>query len=467
MVKVITQETFDAVVKENVEEFEMELEEARKDAIQQFIAQGVDLTNIVTNGPGEGGQTHTIVVTLTNLSKQLDNEVLEDAEVMKSLEELETECNIDLAHRIMAEKNGAFPLIVRCLKHYQKNSDLRDQCLKTMASLIQGYPDIVTHEGIELLCTVLDEDSSLSTVTLVLNVLCHSCRMHENNRESFMANFKLAARIRKLLESPPTRNQAEVVVKCCQLIRAVVSDDDVRVEFGRAHEYACMIAEQENGLELLTSLLMEFQTEKTVISELLPTLSRLAVRNEFCQKIVELGGLEFVMDVLAKYYEDKELVESSFFLIKSLAGNDDVKREVSKGNAVPLIAAALGRHKCVTSLAEMGCAAIAALCLRTPDNAAAFVANGVGQLVVDILKTHKLKVGVERQASMAIRNIVSRRKDLTTVFIEAGVEDLLQTAMKRSQRAPTVEIKAALRDLGCHVQLHEEWTGKGGANMTN
>jgi hypothetical protein len=24
-----------------------------------------------------------------------------------------------------------------------------------------------------------------------------------------------------------------------------------------------------------------------------------------------------------------------------------------------------------------------------------------------------------------------------------------------------------LRDLGCHVQLHEEWTGKGGANMTN
>ncbi len=37
--KVITQETFDAVVKENVEEFEMELEEARKDAIKQFVAQ--------------------------------------------------------------------------------------------------------------------------------------------------------------------------------------------------------------------------------------------------------------------------------------------------------------------------------------------------------------------------------------------------------------------------------------------
>ncbi len=82
-----------------------------------------------------------------------------------------------------------------------------------------------------------------------------------------------------------------------------------------------------------------------MIAELLPTLSRLAVRNEFCQKIVEDGGLRFVVDVLVKYYDDKELVESSFFLIKALAGNDDVKREVSKGNAIPLIAAALDRHK--------------------------------------------------------------------------------------------------------------------------
>lgn len=82
-----------------------------------------------------------------------------------------------------------------------------------------------------------------------------------------------------------------------------------------------------------------------VLAELLPTLSRLAVRNEFCQKIVELGGLRFVVDLLVKYYDDKDLIESSFFLLKALAGNDDVKREVTKGNAIPLITAALDRHK--------------------------------------------------------------------------------------------------------------------------
>ncbi len=45
--KRITQETFDEVVKENMEEFEMEPEEALQEAIQQFESQGVNLANII------------------------------------------------------------------------------------------------------------------------------------------------------------------------------------------------------------------------------------------------------------------------------------------------------------------------------------------------------------------------------------------------------------------------------------
>ena len=39
MPKVITQETFDSVVKENMEEFEMSAEDAINDAVEQFEAQ--------------------------------------------------------------------------------------------------------------------------------------------------------------------------------------------------------------------------------------------------------------------------------------------------------------------------------------------------------------------------------------------------------------------------------------------
>lgn len=39
MVKVISQETFDSVVKENMEDFGMDMEEAVQEAREQFISQ--------------------------------------------------------------------------------------------------------------------------------------------------------------------------------------------------------------------------------------------------------------------------------------------------------------------------------------------------------------------------------------------------------------------------------------------
>ena len=47
--KQISQETFDAVVQENMEEFEMDLNEAVQDALDQFKTQGVDMSNLITS----------------------------------------------------------------------------------------------------------------------------------------------------------------------------------------------------------------------------------------------------------------------------------------------------------------------------------------------------------------------------------------------------------------------------------
>ncbi len=50
MSKRITQDFFDEVVKENIDDFCMSQEEALKDAIQQFTSQGVELSNIDISG---------------------------------------------------------------------------------------------------------------------------------------------------------------------------------------------------------------------------------------------------------------------------------------------------------------------------------------------------------------------------------------------------------------------------------
>lgn len=61
MAQRISQETFDMAVTENVEEFDMSPEEALADAIEQFRSQGVDLSNIVTEG-GESKVSEPISV---------------------------------------------------------------------------------------------------------------------------------------------------------------------------------------------------------------------------------------------------------------------------------------------------------------------------------------------------------------------------------------------------------------------
>lgn len=47
MAKVISQETFDSVMKENIVEFSMSVDESRKETIDQFEAQGINLANII------------------------------------------------------------------------------------------------------------------------------------------------------------------------------------------------------------------------------------------------------------------------------------------------------------------------------------------------------------------------------------------------------------------------------------
>lgn len=81
----------------------------------------------------------------------------EEERVITTLKQLEAECSKDVAHRLMAEKNGAFNKLVTCMRQHKNKCSVREECLKCMGTLTKGFPDIVTHEGIHLLCEVLDE----------------------------------------------------------------------------------------------------------------------------------------------------------------------------------------------------------------------------------------------------------------------------------------------------------------------
>lgn len=61
--------------------------------------------------------------------------------------------------------------------------------------------------------------------------------------------------------------------------------------------------------------------------------------------------------------------------------------------------------------------------------------------------------------------MVSRSRYQNEKFLSFGVEKILQQDLKKFT-ACEYDIKSALRDLGCDVNLKEEWTGKGGKLTT-
>jgi len=65
---------------------------------------------------------------------------------------------------------------------------------------------------------------------------------------------------------------------------------------------------------------------------------------------------------------------------------------------------------------------------------------------------------------MALRNIVARTREYCDPILEQGAEALINEA-RQSHKDCHDGAKAALRDLGCHVELKELWKGeKGGIN---
>lgn len=67
----------------------------------------------------------------------------------------------------------------------------------------------------------------------------------------------------------------------------------------------------------------------------------------------------------------------------------------------------------------------------------------------------------QKQACMLIRNLVSRSQAFSQPILELGAEALIAQARAIHRDCEDVA-KAALRDLGCRVELRELWTGQKG-----
>ena len=303
--KKITQEYFDSIVKENMADFGMEQQEAIDDAVSQLKAQGIDLTTICKFPQQEQKQLLDAIRRVGDFVKKLypanqglesiseekatsgskeQNDKLDEPvqlsdalidECLKDLEVIKATFDKDLSFRCLATsaKNGhnAYHMFLSYLNNlkypteqdhsaHEKIDKLTSSLLSTFQSYLNQQSDALDSNGlrtlIRLTASNLNEaHSGFGDRPVVLQPLLKcintSCQMSESNRQFYVENG-LCENLMQLFSKH--KENDHILCDACQLVRSLLLDDDMRVEFGHAHEHAKYIASQLNGIDVLLQI---------------------------------------------------------------------------------------------------------------------------------------------------------------------------------------------------------------------
>eukprot|EP00294_Goniomonas_avonlea_P001145 CAMPEP_0114560764 /NCGR_PEP_ID=MMETSP0114-20121206/11634_1 /TAXON_ID=31324 /ORGANISM="Goniomonas sp, Strain m" /LENGTH=532 /DNA_ID=CAMNT_0001746333 /DNA_START=26 /DNA_END=1625 /DNA_ORIENTATION=- len=465
MAKRISQDTFDDVVKENMEDFDMPLEEALVDAVAQFEAQGVDLSSIVKSGIAAN---HPVVDALVQIKKLLEGpaeEATEDA-FCACLNTIASECGSAEGRAIASTKNAVPTVVDVCFNSGPRGSTLLASGLRALAALSKenhDNQDALVEAAIEQVCVLLkaqlesaDTEPAGVLAEPAVELVRHSCRKNEQNRRLFV-HYGVTDSLLQCVKRAVAHKESKLAQKACTAARVLTFDDDMRSEWGHAHEHAVKLIES-GGSDIMLGML-QAGLEASAVASACATLSRLAVKDMYCKEVVEKGGLNLVVQALEKHGADKEVASQSCLILKSLAGNDDCKSVICHGPTLGVLLATMVAHLPDKHVQENGCSALSAVCLRHPENCTAVVKAGAVGIVIGAMRQHVGVDRVQRQGCMAIRNCIVRNPELISVWLEEGAEDVCRRAMDTHAKCKDVG-HAALRDLKVDgVEFKELWKG--------
>lgn len=236
MAKIISQETFDDVVKENIVEFSMDCEEAKQETIKQFEAQGINLANIIKDLTIDDESGRPILNITIERLKQIaeDESKIESSECQKALDTLSGELEKSVPHRVvskseqkesklfdfnesiisfekMAANLGASETIAKVLKAVlSKHDNVNEEPIfksgfTAWNALVNKNPDVFNDESLYIILRIFEKNPNDELILLALQKLKNVTLMHEINRQNIV-NADILMHLKPLLE----RNSTEV-----------------------------------------------------------------------------------------------------------------------------------------------------------------------------------------------------------------------------------------------------------------
>jgi len=242
------------------------------------------------------------------------------------------------------------------------------------------------------------------------------------------------------------------------LLKAIVSGDDTTATVSKAFDHAREVVGSKTAAvyTLIASCVHSAMADPAgpgvppIVKDCVSLLRCLAVNDSICVQFTDQGALQLLTSVAEQYPKHAPTIRNVCGAIKKLAHSDHVKRAVCAGDAKPLSVLLSGLQGFMSdaSVVEQALAALSVSVLRTPENAQMVADRDALPFIAKAMQVHPQAAGLQRQACLCIRNLVSRSKStLTEPLLEEGVEALLRAAKGSHPDCQDVA-KAALRDLG-------------------
>ncbi|XP_027160152.1 armadillo repeat-containing protein 6 [Coffea eugenioides] len=449
-VRTISQEAFDEMVKENIEDLGMDPTEALEDAVQTLSLQGVDLSGIVQCVPGESSVDDNPVVQALSRLKGLSSDSSDsENEIMELLGNLNELCSSKgSGNAAIATKNGGVELVISILPKLKKSGPHRvlDLALSTLTSLIHDLQSTETFKesgGPEIVVGILnDESQHVSILNSCFSVVAVAASGNEVVKESFM-DLKIDQLVIKILKE----HSGWAFPSIYDAVRVLLTADDNRVVASQVYGYARRFAKM-GIVETLVHTLHEGLSSPCVVSACI-ALKAVAVNDEVCRSVADNGGIDAILHCIDDCGEqgNKAAARTCCSLLSKLAGSDINKSLIIEKGGLQRLIKLAGRFSEDPSVLQEVMSHISILCLRSPDNAAQAIEVGAGDLAIQAMQRFPDSEQLQRNACLMIRNLVVRNAENRKILLSHGIEKHVRKA-KGSHKICKEAATDALRDLG-------------------
>ncbi|EXC17381.1 Armadillo repeat-containing protein 6 [Morus notabilis] len=449
-VRSISQEAFDELVKENIDDLGMEPAEALQDAIETLTLQGVDLSGIVTCVPGEGSVKDNPVIQCLDRLKEFDggSEDWNSDSIAELFEKLAELCSVEgSGNAVIATRNRALELVFSvCSKIKIEDGQALVSALKAMAALLHDLQSTETFRtvgGPSILMGFLNDGSQkLDILNSGFAVVAAAVTGNEVLKESFM-ELKIDELILQTLHKLNKGSTQSLY----DAIRVLLTADDNRVVASQVYGYARKFAKIGIVGALVGSLQAELSSPSLVSASI--ALKAVAVNDEICKSIAENGGIDAVLRCIDESSEqgNKTVARVCCSLLSKLAGSDANKNAIVEKRGLDRLIKLSARFFDDPSVLQEIMAIISVLCLRLPENAARAIEAGAGDLAIQAMQKFPAVQQMQRNACFMIRNLVVRNPENRTFLLNNGVSKLIRQA-KQNHESCKEAATDALRDLG-------------------